>query len=87
MMLKSMITPDSVYLFKDARKVADAKVVDACWREILAWPAQTVLTFHDPAGHCSGRRPRSIGSRCAEETAARGRRGCRALARARSQTA
>jgi hypothetical protein len=51
MMLKGMITPDSVYLFKDARKVADAKVVDACWRQILEWPAETVLTYHDPAAH------------------------------------
>ena len=50
-MLKGMITPDSVYLFKDARKVADAKLVDACWRSILKWPADTVLTYHDPAGH------------------------------------
>ncbi len=32
MMLKGMITPDSVYVFKDARKVADAKTVDVCWR-------------------------------------------------------
>jgi hypothetical protein len=51
MMLKGMITPDSVYIFKDARKVADAKKVDACWREILKWPAATVITYHDPAGH------------------------------------
>lgn len=51
MMLKGMITPDSVYLFKDARKVADAKVVDACWRKVLEWPAETVLTYHDPPGH------------------------------------
>jgi hypothetical protein len=51
MMLKGMVTPDSVYLFKDARKVADAKVVDACWRSVLTWPAETVLTYHDPAGH------------------------------------
>jgi hypothetical protein len=51
MMLKGMITPDFVYLFKDARKVADAKVVDACWRQILEWPAETVLTYHDPAAH------------------------------------
>ncbi len=50
-MIKGMVTPDSVYLFKDARKVADAKVVDACWRAILKWPAETVLTYHDPAGH------------------------------------
>jgi hypothetical protein len=50
-MFKSMIEPDSVYLFKDARKVGDAKVVDACWRRILNWPARTVLTYHDPPGH------------------------------------
>ena len=50
-MMKGMITPDSVYLFKDARKVADAKLVDACWRSILKWPADTLLTYHDPAGH------------------------------------
>jgi len=51
MMIKSMITPDAVYLFKDARKVADAEIVDACWRRILEWPAETVLTYHDPPGH------------------------------------
>jgi len=50
-MLKRMVQPDRVYLFGDARKVADAKVVDACWRRILEWPAETVLTYHDPAGH------------------------------------
>jgi hypothetical protein len=50
-MLRGSITPDAVYLFKDARKVGDAKVVDACWREILTWPAQNVLTYHDPPGH------------------------------------
>ncbi len=50
-LVKSMVIPDSVYLFKDARKVADAAVVDACWRAILKWPAETVLTYHDRAGH------------------------------------
>lgn len=50
-MIKGMVTPDALYLFKDARKVGDAKVVDACWRAILKWPAETVLTYHDPAGH------------------------------------
>lgn len=50
-MVKGMVTPDSVYLFKDARKVADAKLVDARWRAVLKWPATTVLTYHDPAGH------------------------------------
>jgi hypothetical protein len=51
-MLKSMIEPDAVYLFKDARKVGDAKIVDACWQRILKWPARTLLTYHDPPGHC-----------------------------------
>jgi hypothetical protein len=51
-MFKSMIEPDAVYLFKDARKVGDAKIVNACWQRILKWPAQTVLTYHDPPGHC-----------------------------------
>jgi hypothetical protein len=50
-MIKGMITPDSVYLFKDARKVADSKLVDACWQAVLRWPATTVLTYHDPDGH------------------------------------
>ncbi len=50
-MVRSMVTPDAVYLFKDARKVANTRVVDACWRSILKWPAETVLTYHDPAGH------------------------------------
>lgn len=50
-MFKGMIEPDAVYLFKDARKVGDAQVVEACWRQILAWPANTVLTYHDPPGH------------------------------------
>jgi hypothetical protein len=50
-MFKGMVTPDSVYLFKDARKVADKKVVDACWRAILKWPTDTVLTYHDPPGY------------------------------------
>jgi hypothetical protein len=50
-MFKSMIEPDAVYLFKDARKVANAKIVEACWRQILRWPAETVLTYHDPPGY------------------------------------
>lgn len=49
-MLKGMVKPDSVYLFKDARKVADPEVVSACWRRILKFPAETVLTYHDPVG-------------------------------------
>jgi hypothetical protein len=68
-MIKGMIKPDSVYLFKDARKVADAKTVDACWRRILEWPAETILTYHDPPGHGF-----HGDGRAALETAARERR-------------
>jgi hypothetical protein len=50
-MMRGMIKPDSVYVFKDARRVADATIVDSCWRRILAWPSETVLTYHDPPGH------------------------------------
>ena len=50
-MFRSMIEPDALYLFKDARKVGNAKLVDACWRRILKWPAETVLTYHDPPGY------------------------------------
>jgi hypothetical protein len=50
-MLKGMIRPDAVYVFDDARKVGDANVVDACWRQILRWPSETILTYHDPPGH------------------------------------
>jgi hypothetical protein len=50
-LFKSMIVPDAVYLFKDARRVGNARVVDACWRRILGWPAETLLTYHDVPGH------------------------------------
>jgi hypothetical protein len=50
-MMKGMVKPDQVYVFKDARKVADAAMVERCWRKVLAWPATTVMTYHDPPGH------------------------------------
>jgi hypothetical protein len=40
---------DAYYLTMP-RKVADAGTVAACWRRILAWPARTVMTFHDVVG-------------------------------------
>jgi hypothetical protein len=49
-MLKSMIKPDRVAVFTLARKVADTEKVAACWRRILAWPCQTLLTYHDVPG-------------------------------------
>jgi hypothetical protein len=32
-----------------ARKVGDARAVAESWRRILAWPARTVMTYHDHA--------------------------------------
>ena len=32
------------------RKVADPAQVAACWQRVLAWPARTVMTFHDVLG-------------------------------------
>jgi hypothetical protein len=49
-MLKNMIKPDQVYVFTDARKVADPRVVSECWQAICAWPARTVMTYHDWPG-------------------------------------
>jgi hypothetical protein len=49
-MMRKMIQPDRLWLQTMARKVADPQVVAACWRRILAWPARTVMTFHDPPG-------------------------------------
>jgi hypothetical protein len=48
-MLRSMIKPDRLWIFTMPRKVADAAAVADCWRRILAWPARTVMTYHDPA--------------------------------------
>lgn len=50
-MMKGMVKPDAVYLLKDARKVRDAQLVERCWRRVLAWPATTAMTYHDPPGH------------------------------------
>ena len=50
-LVRELPAEPAVYLFKDARKVGDPKLVDACWRQILEWPARTVLTYHDPPGH------------------------------------
>jgi hypothetical protein len=50
-MMKGMLKPDAVYTFKDAREVADRALVDRTWRKVLAWPATTVMTYHDPPGH------------------------------------
>ena len=51
-MLKKMVTPDALYVFKDVRKVTDPAVVRQCWSKILEWPATAAMTYHDVPGHC-----------------------------------
>jgi hypothetical protein len=48
-MLRSMVKPDRVWLWPMPRKVGAADQVRDSWRRILAWPAHTLMTFHDPA--------------------------------------
>jgi hypothetical protein len=50
-MARQMLKPDRVWIWDMARKVADKQVVDSCWRRILAWPARTLMTYHDVPGH------------------------------------
>ena len=49
-MLRSMLKPDQVYIWTDARRVGDPAAVAASWRTILSWPARTLMTFHDVPG-------------------------------------
>lgn len=48
-MLRSMLKPDRLWLWPMPRKVGDGAQVADCWRQILAWPARAVMTYHDPA--------------------------------------
>lgn len=50
-MLRSMIKPDRVFIWNAARRVGDPAAVASAWRQILAWPGRTLMTYHDPAGH------------------------------------
>jgi hypothetical protein len=49
-MAKQMLKPDKLWVWTMPRRVADAQTVAACWRRVLAWPARTVMTFHDHIG-------------------------------------
>jgi hypothetical protein len=49
-MARQMVKPDKLWVWTMPRKVADAATVAACWRRVLAWPARTVMTFHDVVG-------------------------------------
>ena len=47
-MLRSMVKADRLFIWDMARKVADPASVKESWRRILAWPARTLMTYHDP---------------------------------------
>jgi hypothetical protein len=49
-MARQMIKPDKLWVWTMPRRVADAATVASCWRRVLAWPARTVMTFHDVVG-------------------------------------
>jgi hypothetical protein len=49
-MARQMVKPDKLWIWTVARRVGDAETVAACWRRVLAWPARTVMTFHDVIG-------------------------------------
>jgi hypothetical protein len=58
-MLRTMVKADRLFIWDMARKVGDAAAVAESWRRILAWPARTVMTYHDPVtvaftGDCRG---------------------------------
>ena len=48
-MLRSMVKADRLFIWDMARKVGDAAAVKESWQRILAWPARTLMTYHDPA--------------------------------------
>jgi hypothetical protein len=50
-MARQMLKPDRVWIWTMPRKVGDPAVVSDCWRRILAWPARTLMTYHDVAGN------------------------------------
>lgn len=49
-MLRSMLKPGRIWLWDMARRVGDPAAVAACWSRVLTWPAQALMTYHDPAG-------------------------------------
>jgi hypothetical protein len=69
-MIRSMVKPDRLFVWTMPRKVSDAAVVADCWRRVLAWPARTVMTYHDPAGTAfvgDGRRALETAVRAAKQ--------------------
>jgi len=50
MMFRSLMKTKEIYIMEKFRFVGDATAVAACWSKILAWPAQTILSYHDTPG-------------------------------------
>src|SRR5205085_2741237 len=48
--MRMMMKPGTVYVQDQARKVADKAMVDACWKRVTAWPAKTLIGYHEPPG-------------------------------------
>jgi hypothetical protein len=49
-MMRGMMKTNTVYVQDKARKVADPEAVSACWKRVLAWPARTLIGYHEPPG-------------------------------------
>ncbi|HXU83153.1 MAG TPA: hypothetical protein VN914_17280 [Polyangia bacterium] len=49
-MLRSMLKPDRLWIWTFAITTGDAATVADSWRRILAWPARTVMSYHDATG-------------------------------------
>jgi hypothetical protein len=49
-MARQMLKPDRVWIWDIARKIGEKATVAACWQRILAWPARTLMTYHDVPG-------------------------------------
>ena len=56
---RQMVKPDTVMIMSKPRPVADASVVSACWKQILAWPMTALMTYHDPPGCAATTEPRA----------------------------
>jgi hypothetical protein len=48
MMMKMMLKPGEVAIQTQTMKIADIKTVQECWKKILAWDCNTLMTYHDP---------------------------------------
>jgi hypothetical protein len=64
---KKMLKPDKVWLMDMARKVNDPATAAGCWKQILAWPTTTLMTYHDPPTRAIVDEPRAALERAVRE--------------------